>query len=63
MSDNQQFNPSETQEHTMTSNVPSTETTQSVEPGPTPTEEQLDFDRIWAYNLEKKYGIRDPFAD
>lgn len=35
----------------------------SDEPGPTPIEEQIDFDEIWAEKLRNKYGIAKPFAD
>ena len=58
--DEKQLTLFEQQANTMGSNAPSTETTPSEKPGPTPTEEQLDFEEIWAENLRRKYGIANP---
>ena len=63
MSELNLLKPSDQQENTMDLSVHSTPSIQSDETGQTLTEEQLDFERVWAYNLEKKYGIREPFAD
>ena len=61
--DEGQLSQFEQQANTMASHVHSTQTMQSEEPGQTPTEEQLDFESIWAQNLKDKYGIAQPYTE
>ena len=46
-----------------TSGVLSMDNTKSETPGPTPTEEQLDFEDWWSEKLRRKYGIDPAIAE
>jgi len=60
--DEEQLNLFEMQANGMDSNAPSTETIPSEKPGLKLTK-QLDFQELWEYRLEVKYGIRPAFAE